>query len=155
GDDRIGCHDLGECRGECCALHHSVKHACRKSSGLKGRSYLFVLIDGEKNALHRISPSDLRHGGTVACVPPVSVFGNSVFPNGPPWVRARGRLPLPHPRRTARARPRLGYFSSSYTKPGGCPLYALWVCPPPALPTLGAPIAFAPTFTLICAARGS
>src|SRR6516162_3742154 len=42
---------------EGCAFYHTIKQACRKPGGLKGRRHLLVLIDGKKYARHSISPN--------------------------------------------------------------------------------------------------
>src|SRR5215467_880644 len=46
-----------QCWREGCTFYHTIKQACRKPGGLKGRRHLLVLIDGEKYARHTISPN--------------------------------------------------------------------------------------------------
>src|SRR6516165_1933114 len=49
--------DVSQCWAECCNFNHTVQQACGEPGGLKGRRHLFVLIDGEKNTLHGITPN--------------------------------------------------------------------------------------------------
>src|SRR5215471_8459571 len=57
GGHWIGGCGHGQCWREGCAFYHTIKQACRKPGGLKGRRHLLVLIDGEKYAPHSISPN--------------------------------------------------------------------------------------------------
>src|SRR6516164_2879267 len=62
GQHRSRGHWIGGCAHghywrEGCAFYHTIKQACRKPGGLKGRRHLLVLIDGKKYARHSISPN--------------------------------------------------------------------------------------------------